>query len=196
MARDRDQDVCSVLLGTFSRQGASGTVRAIAQAKAAISRAMATTTWLTCFPRAVSWRYRLQRRTCALPPPLSGRVLRGREAEVAHQLARSVEPREIPEFGDHDDGTGELDPAQRLDRLDHRGQPPARHLLVQLGLQALQSLVLLGDGAHVLLENDLLRPGRTHHLGQPAEMRGIPVGPTLVANVLPQQERLEPVLGR
>src|SRR5438034_737896 len=65
MARDRDQDVCSVLLGTFSRQGASGTVRAIAQAKAAISCAMATTTWLTCFPRAVSWRYRLQRRTCA-----------------------------------------------------------------------------------------------------------------------------------
>jgi len=43
--------------------------------------------------------------------------------------------------------------------------------------------VLLGDGAHVLLENDLLRPGRTHHLGQPAEMRGIPVGPTLVDNM-------------
>ncbi len=106
----------------------------------------------------------------ALPPPLSGRVLRGREAEVAHQLARGVEPREIPEFGDHDDGTGELDPAQRLDRLDHRVQPPALHLLVQLGLQALQSLVLFGDGAHVLLENDLLGPGRTHHLGQPAEM--------------------------
>src|SRR3989442_4563372 len=40
----------------------------------------------------------------------------------------------------------------------------ALHLRVQLGLQALQSLVLLGDGAHVLLENDLLRPGRTHHL--------------------------------
>ena len=40
----------SVLLDALPRQGASGTVRAIAQAKAAISRAMATTTWLACFP--------------------------------------------------------------------------------------------------------------------------------------------------
>src|SRR5207245_10153778 len=60
----------------------------------------------------------------ALPPPLSGRVLRGGEAEVAHQLARGVEPREIPEFGDHDDGTGELDPAPRLDRLHPRVPRP------------------------------------------------------------------------
>jgi len=37
----------------------------MAQAKAASSRAMATTTWLTCFPRAVNCRYRLHRRTCA-----------------------------------------------------------------------------------------------------------------------------------
>src|SRR5436309_7947359 len=65
MARDRDPDGCPGLLRTVSRPGASGAVPAIAQAKAGISRAMATTTWLTCFPRAVSWRYRLQRRTCA-----------------------------------------------------------------------------------------------------------------------------------
>src|SRR2546427_10704959 len=37
---------------------------------------------------------------------------------------------------------------------------------------------------------------RTHHLGQPAEMSGGPVRPAFVANVLPQQERLQPVLGR
>ena len=30
-----------------------------------------------------------------LPPPLPRRVLRGREAEVAHQLPRGVEPREV-----------------------------------------------------------------------------------------------------
>jgi hypothetical protein len=40
-----------------------GTVRAIAHANAAISRAMATTTWFTCFPRALNNRYRLHRRT-------------------------------------------------------------------------------------------------------------------------------------
>ena len=33
--------------------------------------------------------------------------------------------------------------------------------------------VLLGDRAQVLLEDDLLWRGRTHYLGQPAEMRGV-----------------------
>src|SRR5205809_1045308 len=103
-----------------------------------------------------------------LPPPLPRRVLRGLEAEVAHQLPRGVEPREVSQFGDQDDRARELDTPQRLDRLDHWVQAPAFHLLVQLALQELQSLVLFGDGAHVLLEDDLLRPGRTHHLGQPA----------------------------
>ena len=40
----------------------------MAQAKAAISRAMATTTWLTCLPRAVNCRYRRHKRTCAFQP--------------------------------------------------------------------------------------------------------------------------------
>ena len=49
-------------LDVSARQAVSGTMRAIAQAKAAISRAMATTTWLTCFPRAVTEQQeRLQR---------------------------------------------------------------------------------------------------------------------------------------
>ena len=43
-------------------------MRAIAQAKAAISRAMATTTWLACLPRAVNCRDRRHRRTCASQP--------------------------------------------------------------------------------------------------------------------------------
>jgi hypothetical protein len=37
-------------------QTASGTCCAMAQMKAAISRAIATTTWLACLPRAVSCR--------------------------------------------------------------------------------------------------------------------------------------------
>ena len=45
--------------------GATGTRRAMAQAKAAISRAMATPTWFTCLPRAVNCRYRWHSRTCA-----------------------------------------------------------------------------------------------------------------------------------
>src|SRR3989304_5059484 len=74
----------------------------------------------------------------------------------------------------------------------------SRHgfLLVQLRLQPLQPLVLPGDGAHVLLEDDLLRGGRTHHFGQPAQVGGAPAGPAFVAEILAQQEGLQPVLGR
>ena len=57
--------VGSLCLEAAAHHGASGTRRANAQAKAAISRAIATTTWLTCLPRAVSCRYRRHRRTCA-----------------------------------------------------------------------------------------------------------------------------------
>src|SRR3990172_8145164 len=70
-----------------------------------------------------------------LPPPLPRGVLRGREAQVAHELARVVEAGQVPQLGDQDDGARELDPAPRLDRLDHPGQAPALHLLVQLALQ-------------------------------------------------------------
>ena len=48
--------------------------------------------------------------------------------------------------------------------------------------------------AHVFLEHDLLRRGGTHHRGQPAPMRGAPVGPAFVANILPQQKRFQPTL--
>ena len=59
---------CSVCPVRVRRQEATGTMRAIAQAKAAISRAMATTTWLTCLPRALNSRYRLHRRSWAFQP--------------------------------------------------------------------------------------------------------------------------------
>jgi hypothetical protein len=53
--------------------------------------------------------------------------------------------------------------------------------------------LLLDDGTHVFLEDDLLGARRTHDLCQPAQMGGIPVGPAFVADVLPEQERFEPL---
>ena len=46
----------------------------------------------------------------------------------------------------------------------------------------------------VLLEHDLLRRRRADHPRQPAQMGGVPVRAPLVANVLAQQERLQPHL--
>ena len=130
----------------------------------------------------------------ALAAPRPRRVLRGRETEIAHQLARAVKAREVPELGQQDDRARELNPSQRLDRLDHGIQPPAFDRLVKFPVQTLQPLGLFGDGAHVLLEDDLLRRGRTHHLRQPAQVGGVPAGSALVANVLAQQERFQPPL--
>jgi hypothetical protein len=45
--------------------GVTGTCLAMAQLKPASSRAMATTTWVACVPRAIKRRTRLHRRTCA-----------------------------------------------------------------------------------------------------------------------------------
>src|SRR6266540_4797791 len=84
-------------------------------------------------------------RDAALAAPLPRRVLRGGQPEIAHQLPRVLEPREVPQLGQQDDGAGELHAPQRLDRLDLRVQPPALHRLVQLALQALPPLLLLAD---------------------------------------------------
>src|SRR3972149_3768074 len=76
----------------------------------------------------------------ALPAPRPRGVLRRGEPQVTHELARGVEPREVPELGHQDDGARELDPPQRLDGLDHGIQPPALDRLVELPLQTLQPL--------------------------------------------------------
>jgi len=53
-----------------------------------------------------------------------------------------------------------------------------------------------GHRPEVLLEDDLLGGGRTHHVSEPAPVGRGPRRPALVANVLAQQEGLEPLLGR
>src|SRR5437899_12097760 len=55
VARDPDQGAFTPSLRCCDHD-AAGTVRAIAHAKAAISRAIATTTWFTCLPRALKCR--------------------------------------------------------------------------------------------------------------------------------------------
>src|SRR5947209_3717814 len=130
----------------------------------------------------------------ALAPSLPRRVLRRRQAQVAHQLPRRIEPGQAARFGDQSHRAGKIHPPQGLDSFHDRMQPPRLHGRVQLDLQALDSLRLLGHGVDVLLEHDLLRRRRADHPRQPAQMGGVPVRAPLVANVLAQQERLQPHL--
>ena len=64
----------------------------------------------------------------------------------------------------------ELDPAQGLEGFDDRIESPTLGLFLQLGLDALHSLVVFADRPHVLLEDDLLGGGGTDYLGEPAKM--------------------------
>jgi hypothetical protein len=110
------------------------------------------------------------------------------EAEVTHELSWTVKT--IPELRDGAEGHGELDPTQGLEGFDHGMESPAFGLFLQLGLDALHSLVVFVDRPHVLLEDDLLGGSGTDHLGEPSPAR-LP----FVTDILAQQEGLEPVLG-
>ena len=67
-------------------------------------------------------------------------------------------------------------------------------VFAQLLSQALHSFSVLIDGAQLLLEHDLLRGGCTNHPCQPAQMRRAPTRTAFVADILSQQERLQPIL--
>jgi len=45
---------------------------------------------------------------------------------------------------------------------------------------------LFRDGLDVFLKDDLLRRGGTDHLAEPAQVSGTPVGPTGIADIVPQ----------
>ena len=89
----------------------------------------------------------------------------------------------------------ELNPAQGLEGFDHGMESPAFSLFLQLGLDALHSLVVFADRPHVLLEDDLLGGDGTDYLGEPAKMCRPPARLPFVPDILAQQEGLEPVLG-
>ena len=66
--------------------------------------------------------------------------------------------------------------------------------LAELGLEALQAIDLLIDGAHRFLKHDLLRRRRTDDLREVPTVRVVPVGAPDVVQPEPQQERLQPEL--
>src|SRR6266536_5213803 len=60
----------------------------------------------------------------AQPAPVTARVLTRGETEIAHQLPRGGEARQVSELRDRDDGHRELHAPQGLQRFDHRIEPP------------------------------------------------------------------------
>src|SRR6266566_9162225 len=97
-----------------------------------------------------------------------------------------------PSSCDGGDRHRELHAAECLQGVDHRIEAPWLCLLEQLGLQAMQKLGVFGDGPNVLLEDDLLGRGGQHEASEPADMFGPPVRAADVADVVAQQQRLQP----
>ena len=93
----------------------------------------------------------------ALAPVLTGGVLAGHQAQVAHELARRAKAGEISEFGDERHGMHELDAAHRLQRRHHRGETPGDNLGLDRPGESLDAAGGRRDGIDVLLEHDLLR---------------------------------------
>ena len=79
--------------------------------------------------------------------------------------------------------------------LDHRGQTPSFHLLVEFLFKTLEVFGVFGDGPHVFLEDELLGWSRTDHFREPPEVGRAATGLARIANILPEEKGLEAAFG-
>jgi hypothetical protein len=106
-----------------------------------------------------------------------------------------LEPGQVAACGDVGHGHGELDATHRLEGRDDGSETPARDLRSECSLKALASCVVFSHGPARLLADDLLGGRRTDHCRQPAQIGGSPGGAARIADILAQEEGLQPVLG-
>ena len=128
-------------------------------------------------------------RDAALPACGPARVLGWNEAHVGGQLAGIVEAREVAELRDDGDRHEPLHPAERLERLHHGGESPARCEVAEIGLEPLEAIDLFIDGSDGFLKHDLLRGCGAHHFREIATVGGRPIGSTHVVQAKAEQER-------
>ena len=127
----------------------------------------------------------------ALLTPCPTGILRRRQPEIMHALAGGLAAREVAEFGPHRHGHRALDTAQGLEGVDHRHSPPGFYLRVACECKTPQTCRLVRNGLDVFLQDDRLRRRGTHHLAEPAQVGGTPVGPSCIADSVPEHERFE-----
>ena len=117
----------------------------------------------------------------AAPPHRSpARMLRRRQAEIGHQLARIGETGKIAYFGSHGNGNDQSDAAHGLQSLHHRRHRPLRYKLFDLPGQPLNAIFGVGDGVDIVLQHDLLSGVIKTHRGQPTP---VCQGPAFLAGI-------------
>src|SRR5262245_65406511 len=116
-------------------------------------------------------------RDAALLAPLSRRVFLGGEAQGVHQLSRVIAPGEVAECGHRGHCDRAWHPAESLERVDDRGEPPGLHLVCEGLCQTREPFGVVGDRADVFLAHALLCRGGTDDLAAPPEVGWTPGGP-------------------
>jgi hypothetical protein len=132
----------------------------------------------------------------SLAAVVSRGVFRGRQTEVAHQLAGLVEAREVSQFRNNRDRDSELDTTEGLQGVNHRSQVPALDVILEFLFEALEALGVFGDRVHVFLEDNLLGRRGTDDLTEPAQMGWASGGAACIADVVAQEKGFEAMLGR
>ncbi len=91
--------------------------------------------------------------------------------------------------------TVQLHATEGLERVHHRAKPPGGDLFMEFLVKPLEPFGVLGDRSDICLEDDWLRWGGTDDLAEPAQMSWAPGGPTGIADIMPQQKRVQAKLG-
>jgi hypothetical protein len=105
-----------------------------------------------------------------IPP---GIFCRGEPAST-HEVSGGLNAGEVAEFRHRGHGDGELDATPALEGIDHRSEPPGWRLVLECWFETLKTCRLVGDRAHVCLEDERRRGCRTDDRAEPAEV-GRPV---------------------
>jgi hypothetical protein len=127
----------------------------------------------------------------ALSAPLARRVCRGCEAQGVQQLSRGIEPGEVAACGHRGPGDRAWHPAESLERVDDRGEPPGLPLVGEGVCQTRPPCGVVGDRADVCVAHELRCRGGTDALAAPPEVGGTPGGPARRTASVPQEKGSE-----
>lgn len=124
----------------------------------------------------------------AAPAFVAAGVLTGNEAEVAHELAERLEPREVAERGDGGRGSDGLKPSRSHQRLDDGGKRPVVESGFHLMFESGGAFMTLVDRVDVLLEDDLLERVSEFYCFESAAVRQRPPGLAGIDLIVAEQE--------
>jgi hypothetical protein len=106
-----------------------------------------------------------------------------------------LDAQQVAACGHHGHRHDALHPTQALQGRDHWLQSPGCDLLLQCLSPSLEACGVLSDGADVFREDALLRRGGTDDFGEPPPMSRAPSGVACRAEIVSEQQGVEPALG-